>query len=179
MAVGRARAKQTRLGEEGPRRVLPILLHGDAALAGQGTAAETLNLATLRGFSVGGTVHVVVNNLIGFTANPEDLYASRFASDVAKRLPIPIFHVNAEDPEAVVRVARLAVEYRYAFSSDVVVDLIGYRRHGHSELDDPTVTQPVRYRKIAQIPPLWESYAAKDWSGSRRDDPENPRSIRS
>ena len=109
MAVGRARAKQTRLGEEGPRRILPILLHGDAALAGQGTAAETLNLATLRGFSVGGTVHVVVNNLIGFTANPEDLYASRFASDVAKRLPIPIFHVNAEDPEAVVRVARLAV----------------------------------------------------------------------
>jgi len=161
VAVGRARAKQTRLGTDGPRRVLPILLHGDAALAGQGTAAETLNLATLRGFSVGGTVHVVVNNLIGFTANPEDLYASRFASDVAKRLPIPIFHVNAEDPEAVVRVARLAVEYRYRFSSDVVVDLIGYRRHGHSEVDDPTVTQPVRYRRIAQIPPLWESYASK------------------
>ena len=161
VAVGRARAKQTRLGEQGRQRVLPILLHGDAALAGQGTAAETFNLATLRGFSVGGTVHVVVNNLIGFTANPQDLYASRFASDVAKRLPIPIFHVNAEDPEAVVRVARWAVEYRYAFASDVVVDLIGYRRYGHSELDDPTVTQPVRYRKIAQIPPLWESYARK------------------
>jgi 2-oxoglutarate dehydrogenase E1 component len=161
VALGRARAKQTRLGEEGPRRVLPILLHGDAALAGQGTAAETFNLATLRGFSVGGTVHIVVNNLIGFTANPEDLYASRFASDVAKRLPIPIFHVNAEDPEAVVRVARLAVEYRYAFSSDVVMNLIGYRRHGHSELDDPTVTQPIRYRRIAEIPPLWESYARK------------------
>jgi len=161
VALGRARAKQTRLGDEGPRRVLPILLHGDAALAGQGIAAETFNLATLRGFSVGGTLHVVVNNLIGFTANPEDLYASRFASDVAKRLPIPIFHVNAEDPESVVRVARLAVEYRYAFSSDVVVDLIGYRRYGHSELDDPTVTQPVRYRKIAQTPRLWESYARK------------------
>jgi 2-oxoglutarate dehydrogenase E1 component len=161
VALGRARAKQTRFGEEGPRRVLPILLHGDAAIAGQGTAAETFNLATLRGFCVGGTVHVVVNNLIGFTANPEDLYASRYASDVAKRLPIPIFHVNAEDPEAVVRVARLAVEYRYAFSSDVVVDLIGYRRHGHSEVDDPTVTQPVLYRKIAQMPPLWESYARK------------------
>ena len=161
VALGRARAKQTRLGEEGQRRVLPILLHGDAAFAGQGTAAETLNLATLRGFSVGGTVHVIVNNLIGFTANPEDLYASRFASDVAKRLPIPIFHVNAEDPEAVVRVARLAVEYRYAFSSDVVVDLIGFRRYGHSEVDDPTVTQPVRYRRIAEIPLLWESYARK------------------
>jgi 2-oxoglutarate dehydrogenase E1 component len=159
--MGRARAKQTRLAEGGERRVLPLLLHGDAAFAGQGTAAETLNMATLRGFSVGGTVHVIVNNLIGFTAKPEDLYASRFASDVAKRLPIPIFHVNAEDPEAVVRVARLAVEYRYAFSSDVVVDLIGFRRHGHSEVDDPTVTQPVRYRKIAQIPPLWEAYARK------------------
>jgi len=159
VAMGRARAKQTRLGAEGPRRVLPILLHGDAALAGQGIAAETFNFANLRGFSVGGTVNVVVNNLIGFTANPQDLYASRFASDVAKRLPIPIFHVNAGDPESVVRVGRLAVEYRYAFSSDVVVDLIGYRRYGHSELDDPTVTQPVRYRKIAQTPPLWESYA--------------------
>ena len=161
VALGRARAKQTRLGEGGQRRVLPILLHGDAAFAGQGTAAETLNLATLRGFSVGGTVHVIVNNLIGFTANPEDLYASRFASDVAKRLPVPIFHVNAEDPEAVVRVARLAVEYRYAFSTDVVVDLIGFRRYGHSEVDDPTVTQPVRYRRIAEIPLLWESYARK------------------
>jgi 2-oxoglutarate dehydrogenase E1 component len=161
VALGRARAKQTRLGEEGRRRVLPILLHGDAAFAGQGTAAETLNLATLRGFSVGGTVHVIVNNLIGFTANPEDLYASRFASDVARRLPIPIFHVNAEDPEAVVCVARLAVEYRYTFSSEVVVDLIGFRRHGHSEVDDPTVTQPVRYRKIAEIPALWESYARR------------------
>jgi 2-oxoglutarate dehydrogenase E1 component len=161
VALGRARAKQTRLGDEGQRRLLPILLHGDAAFAGQGTAAETLNLATLRGFSVGGTLHVIVNNLIGFTANPEDLYASRFASDVAKRLPIPIFHVNAEDPEAVVRVARLAVEYRYAFSSEVIVDLIGFRRHGHSEVDDPTVTQPVRYRRIAEMPPLWESYALK------------------
>ena len=161
VAMGRARAKQTRLGTEGPRRVLPITLHGDAAFAGQGIAAETLNLANLRGYTVGGTVHVIVNNLIGFTANPEDTSSSRFASDVAKRLPIPVFHVNAEDPDAVVRVGGLATAYRYAFSSDVVVDLIGFRRHGHSEVDDPTTTQPVRYRKIAQIPPLWESYARK------------------
>jgi 2-oxoglutarate dehydrogenase E1 component len=161
VALGRARAKQARFSDEGPRRILPILLHGDAAFAGQGIAAETLNLATLRGFSVGGAVHVIVNNLIGFTAIPEDLYASRFASDLVKRLPVPVLHVNAEDPDAVVRVARLAVEYRYAFASDVVVDLIGYRRHGHSEVDDPTVSQPVRYRRIATIPPLWESYAQK------------------
>ena len=130
-----------------------MLLHGDAAFAGQGVAAETLNLANLDGYTVGGTIHVVVNNLIGFTANPEDTSSSRFASDVAKRLPIPIFHVNAEDPDAAVRAARWAVEYRYKFHSDVVLDLIGYRRHGHSEVDDPTTTQPVRYRRIAALPP--------------------------
>ncbi len=161
VAMGRARAKQARLCGRGTRCVLPLLLHGDAAFAGQGMAAETLNLASLDGYEVGGTVHVVVNNLIGFTANPGDTSSSRFASDVAKRLPIPIFHVNAEDPDAAVRVARWAVEYRYKFKSDVVVDLIGYRRHGHSEIDDPTTTQPVRYRRIAALPPLWESYALR------------------
>ena len=159
VAVGRARAKQARLCGRGTTCVLPLLLHGDAAFAGQGTAAETLNLANLEGYTVGGTVHVVVNNLIGFTANPPETSSSRFAADVAKRLPIPIFHVNAEDPDAAVRVARWAVEYRYQFHSDVVVDLIGYRRHGHSEIDDPTTTQPVRYRRIAALPPVWESYA--------------------
>ena len=161
VALGRARAKQARLCGRGTTCVLPVLLHGDAAFAGQGTAAETLNLANLDGYTVGGTVHVVVNNLIGFTANPQDTSSSRFAADVAKRLPIPIFHVNAEDPDAAVRVARWAVEYRYEFHSDVVVDLIGYRRHGHSEIDDPTTTQPVRYRRIAELPPVWESYARR------------------
>lgn len=161
VAMGRARAKQERLGSDDARRVFPVTLHGDAAFAGQGIAAETLCLADLRGFTVGGTVHVVVNNLIGFTANPEELHSSRFAADVAKRLPIPIFHVNGEDPDTVVRVARLAAEYRDAFSSDVVVDLIGFRRHGHSEIDDPTATQPLRYRRIEALPPLWQSYAKK------------------
>ena len=161
VAVGRARAKQARLCGRGTSCVLPVLLHGDAAFAGQGVAAETLNLANLDGYTVGGTIHVVVNNLIGFTANPEDTSSSRFASDVAKRLPIPIFHVNAEDPDAAVRAARWAVEYRYKFHSDVVLDLIGYRRHGHSEVDDPTTTQPVRYRRIAALPPVWESYARR------------------
>ncbi len=161
VAMGRARAKQTRVGENGAERVLPVTLHGDAAFAGQGIAAETLNLANLHGFSVGGTLHVIVNNLLGFTANPEEAHSSRFASDVAKRLPIPIFHVNAEDPEAVVRVARWVAEYRYEFASDVVLDLIGFRRHGHSEIDDPTTTQPIRYKKIAALPPLWQTYAVK------------------
>ncbi|MGH9805058.1 MAG: 2-oxoglutarate dehydrogenase E1 component, partial [Candidatus Acidiferrales bacterium] len=159
VVMGRVRAKQTRLGADGPRKVLAVLLHGDAAFAGQGIAAETLNLADIRGFSVGGTVHVIVNNLIGFTTGPAELHSSRFAADMAKRLPIPIFHVNAEDPEAVVRIARLATEYRYRFASDVVVDLIGFRRHGHSEVDDPTITQPRRYEKILNHPPSWELYA--------------------
>ena len=159
VALGRVRAKQQRLGAGGERRVIPILLHGDAAFAGQGIVAETLNLAHLEGYSVGGTVHVVVNNLIGFTTEPAHLHSSRFATSIAKRLPIPIFHVNGEDLEAVVRVGRLALEYRYAFGDDVVVDLIGYRRHGHSEVDDPTVTQPRLYREIADHPPLWQIYA--------------------
>ncbi|MGC2108101.1 MAG: 2-oxoglutarate dehydrogenase E1 component [Candidatus Korobacteraceae bacterium] len=159
VALGRARAKQTRLGRDGKVRVLPILMHGDAAFAGQGITAETLNLANLRGYSVGGTVHIIVNNLIGFTTNPSDAYSSRFSSDLAKRLPIPIFHVNGEDADAVVRAGRMALEYRYEFGTDVLVDLIGFRRHGHSEVDDPTITQPILYRKIKDHPMLYQIYA--------------------
>jgi len=159
VALGRTRAKQTRIGRDGKTKVLPLLMHGDAAFAGQGITAETLNLASLRGYTVGGTVHVIVNNLIGFTANPSEAYSGRFSSDLAKRLPIPIFHVNGEDPDAVVRVGRMALEYRYEFGSDVVVDLIGFRRHGHSEVDDPTITQPILYRKIKDRPLLYLSYA--------------------
>ncbi|HTV57615.1 MAG TPA: 2-oxoglutarate dehydrogenase E1 component [Verrucomicrobiae bacterium] len=162
VAVGRARAKQTRLG--GPEkhlRVVPVLMHGDAAFSGQGIWAETLNMAGVHGFTVGGSVHVIVNNLIGFTTTPKDSSSSRFSSDLAKRLPIPIFHVNSEDPEAVVRVGRLALEYRDTFGEPVVIDLIGYRKHGHSEVDDPTITQPLRYRKIEAHPPLWRIYASK------------------
>src|SRR5271167_4467394 len=161
VALGRTRAKQTRIGRDGKTKVLPLLMHGDAAFAGQGITAETLNLANLRGYTVGGTVHVIVNNLIGFTSNPSEAYSSRFSSDLAKRLPIPIFHVNGEDPDAVVRVGRMALEYRYAFGTDVVVDLIGFRRHGHSEVDDPTITQPILYRKIKDRPLLYLSYAER------------------
>ncbi len=159
VALGRVRAKQTRAGKDGPRLILPILIHGDAAFAGQGIAAETMNLSNVKGYSVGGALHVIADNRIGFTARPDEIHSSRFTSDMAKRLPIAIFHVNGEDPDAVVRVARLAVEYRYAFQSSVVVDLIGYRRHGHSEVDDPTITQPLLYRRIKDHPPLWKSYA--------------------
>ena len=159
VAIGRVRAKQTRAGENGQSGYLPILLHGDAAFAGQGIVAETLNFAGVRGFSVGGTLHVIVNNLIGFTTNPSELHSSRFAADLGKRLPIPLFHVNGENLDAVIKAARMALEYRYRFSSDVIVDLIGYRRHGHSEVDDPSITQPLLYQKIKQHPPLWQIYA--------------------
>jgi 2-oxoglutarate dehydrogenase E1 component len=165
VVMGRARARQERLRAEGAsnaeQQVLPMIIHGDAAFAGQGIWAETLNFAGIHGYSVGGTIQVVVNNLLGFTANPEESNSSRFATDLAKRLPIPIFHVNAEDPEAVVRVAEIAANYRQTFGSDVVIDLIGYRRHGHSEVDDPTVTQPRRYARIKDHPPLYKLYAER------------------
>src|SRR5882724_521173 len=161
VALGRTRAKQIHAGENGVREVLPVIVHGDAAFAGQGIWAETLNFAGLKGYSVGGAVHVIVNNLIGFNTTSAELHTSRFSSDLAKRQPIPIFHVNAEDPEAVVRVAKMAVEYRYLFGSDVVIDMIGYRRHGHSEVDDPTITQPLLYKKINAHPALFQIYAQK------------------
>ncbi len=160
VVIGRARAKQARAGSASRwAKVLPIVLHGDAAFAGQGVWAETLNLAELGAYTVGGTIHVIVNNLIGFTTAPAQLHSSRFASSLAKRQAIPIFHVNGEDPDAVVRIGQIALEYRHAFGSDVVVDLIGYRRHGHSEVDDPTITQPLLYAKIKDHPPLWQIYA--------------------
>ncbi|MGH9704597.1 MAG: 2-oxoglutarate dehydrogenase E1 component, partial [Candidatus Acidiferrales bacterium] len=161
VALGRARAKQDRISERSRGKILPVLLHGDAAFAGQGILAETLNFVGVDGYTVGGAVHIIVNNLIGFTTGPEELHSSRFSSDLAKRLPIPIFHVNSEDPDAVVRVGKMALEYRYEFGGSVVIDLIGYRRHGHSEVDDPTITQPIRYRKIEAREPVWEIYARK------------------
>jgi 2-oxoglutarate dehydrogenase E1 component len=159
VTVGRTRAKQDRTGEGGREKYLPLLVHGDAAFAGQGILAETMNYADLPGYTVGGTIHVIVNNLLGFTTSYREEHSTRFAACIARRQSIPIFHVNGEDVDAVVRVARLATEYRYQFGTDVVIDLIGYRRHGHSEVDDPTITQPLLYKKIKEHPPLWEIYA--------------------
>jgi 2-oxoglutarate dehydrogenase E1 component len=159
VTMGRTRAKHDRTGKAGPRKYLPLLVHGDAAFAGQGIVAETLNYADLPGYTVGGTVHVVANNLIGFTTVPRELHSSRFAAQLVRRQSIPIFHVNGEDVDAVIRVGRIAVEYRYTFGTDVVIDMIGYRRHGHSEVDDPTITQPLLYKAIKEHPPLWEIYA--------------------
>jgi 2-oxoglutarate dehydrogenase E1 component len=160
VTVGRTRAKHDRIGEGGREKYLPLLVHGDDAFAGQGIVAETLNFADLPGYTVGGTIHIIANNLIGFTTVPREEHSSRFSAQIARRQSIPIFHVNGEDVEAVLQVGRMAVEYRYRFGSDVVIDLIGFRRYGHSEVDDPTITQPVLYRAIKDHPPLWEIYAS-------------------
>jgi 2-oxoglutarate dehydrogenase E1 component len=161
VVMGRVRAKQDRMGEDGRAKIICITVHGDAAFAGQGVAAETLNLGGLAGYDVGGVIRIIVNNLIGFTADRSRLHSSRYASDVAKRLSVPIVHVNAEDPEAIHRVGRMAVDYRMKFGDDVVIDLVGYRRYGHSEVEDPSITQPVLYGSIESRPMLWELYARR------------------
>jgi len=158
---GIARARQDYLGERGREQVLPILIHGDAAFAGEGIVAETLNLSQLEGYSTGGTVHIVINNQIGFTTLPQDARSTRYSTDVAKMLMVPIFHVHGEDPEAVVLVAGLAADYRREFGKDVVIDVICYRRHGHSEADEPYFTQPQMVERIKNRPQPNRLYAEK------------------
>ena len=159
---GMARAMQDRLPVARPEawnRVLPVLLHGDAAFAGQGMVAEVFNLAQLRGYRTGGTIHLVINNQIGFTTDPAAGRSSLYSTDVAKINQVPIFHVNGDDPEAAYRVLQIALDYRQEFHKDVVIDLIGFRLHGHSEGDEPTYTQPLMYKRIQEHPGVRTVYA--------------------
>ena len=161
VVLGKVRAKQTQKGDTERSRVMGLLLHGDAAFAGQGVVHEGLEMSELRGFRTGGTIHLIVNNQIGFTTSPAYARSSPYPSDVARSVQAPIFHVNADDPEAVVHVAHLAAEFRQKFKKDVVVDLWCYRRHGHNEADEPSFTQPLMYRRIAQHPTTRQIYARR------------------
>ncbi|HVV70195.1 MAG TPA: 2-oxoglutarate dehydrogenase E1 component, partial [Verrucomicrobiae bacterium] len=158
VALGRTRAKQDRFQDGSRKRGMTLLIHGDAAFAGEGVVQETLNLSQLPGYRVGGTLHIVVNNQIGFTTSPAEARSSPYATDIAKMLQIPIFHVNGEDPEAVAQVVRLAMDFRFEFQSDVVINMYGYRRLGHNEGDEPAFTQPVLYRAIAKRKSVREGY---------------------
>ena len=158
---GIVRPKQDRLGDTARERVIPVLLHGDAAFAGQGVVAETINLSQLSGYRTGGTIHLVVNNQIGFTTLPYEGRSTAYCTDVARMVQAPVFHVNGDDPEAAVRAIEIAYDYRQRFKKDVVVDLIGYRRHGHNEADDPSYTQPVMYKKIRSHPSVAALFSEK------------------
>jgi len=158
---GIVRPKQDRLGDTARERVIPVLVHGDAAFAGQGVVAETLNLAGLDGYTTGGTIHLVIDNQIGFTTLPDESRSTPYSTDVARGVQAPIFHVNGDSPQAAVRVVEIAFDYRQKFKKDVVIDMICYRRHGHNEGDDPSYTQPILYRKIKEHPSVATLYGAR------------------
>ena len=157
---GMARARLDQLEDDKYRKVIPVLIHGDSAFAGQGVVSETLNLANLKGYSTGGTIHIIINNQIGFTTLPDDARSTPYASDVSKMLQVPAIHVNADDPEAVLRATIFAMDYRAEFNQDVVIDLLCYRKYGHNETDEPAFTQPVLYKKIRSLRP-WSEYFAE------------------
>jgi 2-oxoglutarate dehydrogenase E1 component len=161
VAEGMVRAKQNYFGDTDRSRVMTVLVHGDAAFTGQGMVAETLSLSELDSYTTGGTIHLIVNNQIGFTTDPRDYRFTRHPSDLAKIVQAPVFHVNADDPEACVHAARLAIEFRQRFHEDVIIDLVCYRRHGHNEGDDPSFTQPTLYKQIATHPTVGTLYTQR------------------
>ena len=159
VVLGKVHAKQEQRGDTERKEVMGLLIHGDAALAGQWVIAECLMLSQLKGYTTGGTLHFVINNQIGFTTAPQYSRSGPYCTDVAKGVQAPIFHINGDDPEAVVHVSRIAVEFRQEFKTDVVVDMVCYRRHGYNESDEPAFTQPIMYRKIARHPTTRQIYS--------------------
>ena len=165
-------AKQAYLRDGEGARVVPILVHGEAAFTGQGIVAETLNLSELEGYRTGGTIHVIINNQLGYTATPKETSFTPYPTDVARQIQAPVFHVNADYPEAVVQAARMAMEFRQRFKVDVIIDLWCYRRHGHNEADDPTVTQPLMYQQIAKHTSILHLYSFQLIAQNRVDQQE-------
>lgn len=159
--LGVTRSKQTLKRDLDRSRTLPVMIHGDAAFSGQGSVYEVLNMSELEGYEVGGTIHIIINNQVGFTTNPQDARSTPHATDVAKMLEVPIFRVNADEPEAVLRSTLLALQFRHTFKRDVIIDLIGYRRYGHNESDEPSFTQPLLYNKIKNHPRVGKIYTQK------------------
>ena len=158
---GFVRAEQDMLKDTRRDKVLPLVIHGDAAMAGQGIVAEVFNYSQIPGYDTGGTIHLVINNQIGFTTGPSAARSSTYCSDVALTVQAPVFHVNGDDPEACVRATQISADYRHRFHKDVVIDLICYRKNGHNEGDDPSYTQPVMYRKIKAQKPVATGYAER------------------
>ena len=162
VVIGSVRARQDRIKDKDRSKVIPVLLHGDASFSGQGVVMESLQMSQTRGFYVGGTIHIIVNNQIGFTtSNASDSRSTDYSSDVAKIIQAPVIHVNGDDPEMVVNAAKIACKYRNKFKKDIVVDLFCYRRRGHNEADDPSATQPLMYKKISKHPSVLKQYEDK------------------
>ena len=175
MVVGKVRARQDRAGDTKKRgSVMAILMHGDAAFSGQGLVYETLAMSQFIGYRTGGTIHLIVNNQIGFTTVPAHAYSGLYCTDVAKSIQAPILHVNGDDPEAVIFCARMAAEYRMQFSSDIVLDIVCYRRHGHNETDEPAFTQPLMYRAI-NATKTTRTLTPSDWRGTAPSPPARRR----
>ena len=159
VVIGSVRARQDRIGDEDRSKVIPVLLHGDASFSGQGVVMESLQMSQTRGFYVGGTIHIIVNNQIGFTtSNKYDARSTDYCTDVAKMIQAPVIHVNGDDPEMVVNAVKIATKYRAKFNKDIVIDLVCYRRRGHNEADDPSATQPRMYEVISKHPSVLQQY---------------------